>query len=184
MTSEHDHSATQATAPPPPPPQADSPSTPADSSGLSVRHVVSVILALFPGLGHVYNGLYQRGIVLFLLAITSIYLATEEGLMGMAVAFVWLFNIIDAYRQASLIELGHGPDLGVQDARNAPPAGQFAMIGGGALFVLGFLLLLDHTFDYDIDRVWEYWPVAPLAIGAWLMIGAFLQWKKSRASAD
>ncbi|MYD22270.1 MAG: hypothetical protein F4X04_08520 [Holophagales bacterium] len=179
MMTEPDQAASQTPGEAPPPP----PGASASQRGLTARHVVSVVLALFPGLGHVYNGLYQRGIVLFLLAVTSIYLATEEGLMGMVVAFVWLFNIIDAYRQASLIEQGHGPDLGVQDAAKAPPAGQLALLGGAGLFVLGFLLLLDHTFGYDMDRVWEFWPLGLLAVGAWLMIGAYLQWRRNRPEA-
>ena len=166
--------------PPPPPPQA-----PASSQGgITARHVVSVILAAFPGLGHIYNGLYQRGIVLFLLAIGAIYLATEEGLMGMVVAFVWLFNIIDAYRQASLIERGHGADLGLQDAPKPPATSQLGLLAGAGLFVIGFLALLDHTFGYDIDRVWEFWPLGLLAAGAWLMIGAFQQWRRNQTETE
>ena len=163
-------------APPPPPAPAQ--------GGLTARHVVSVILALFPGLGHIYNGLYQRGIVLFLLAVGSIYLATEEGVMGMVVAFVWLFNIIDAYRQATLIELGHGTDLGLQDAPKPPANGQLGLLAGAGLFVIGFLALLDHTFGYDIDRMWEFWPLGLLAAGAWLMIGAYRQWRRNQAEAE
>ena len=167
-------------APPPPPPPGPAPS----QGGLTARHVVSVILALFPGLGHIYNGLYQRGIVLFLLAVGSIYLATEEGVMGMVVAFVWLFNIIDAYRQATLIELGHTTDLGLQDAPKPPANGQLGLLAGAGLFLIGFLALLDHTFGYDIDRVWEFWPLGLLAAGAWLMIGAYRQWRRNQAEAE
>ena len=165
-------------APPPPPP----PSTPGQG-GLTTRHVVSVILALFPGLGHIYNGLYQRGIVLFLLAVGSIYLATEEGVMGMVVAFVWLFNIIDAYRQATLIERGYATDLGLQDTPKPPANGQLGLLAGAGLFIIGFLALLDYTFGFDIDRVWEFWPLGLLAAGAWLMIGAYRQWLRNRDEA-
>ena len=174
---------------PPPPPRtgtdhAPSPPPPAAAhGGLTTRHVVSVILALFPGLGHIYNGLYQRGIVLFLLAVGSIYLATEEGVMGMVVAFVWLFNIIDAYRQASLIERGYATDLGLQDTPKPPANGQLGLLGGAGLFIIGFLALLDYTFGYDIDRVWEFWPLGLLAAGAWLMIGAYRQWLRNRDEA-
>ena len=35
-----------------------------------------------------------------------------------------------------------------------------------------------------MDRVWEFWPVGLLAVGAWLMIGAYLQWRRSRAEAE
>ncbi len=167
---------TDQTPPPPPPPAAA-------QGGLTTRHVVSVILALFPGLGHIYNGLYQRGIVLFLLAVGSIYLATEEGVMGMVVAFVWLFNIIDAYRQATLIERGYATDLGLQDTPKPPANGQLGLLAGAGLFVIGFLALLDYTFGYDIDRVWEFWPLGLLAAGAWLMIGAYRQWLRNRDEA-
>ncbi len=178
-----------ADVPPPPPTSADrKPTTPPPpptraQGGLTARHVVSVILALFPGLGHIYNGLYQRGIVLFLLAVGSIYLATEEGVMGMVVAFVWLFNIIDAYRQASLIELGYATDPGLQDAPNPPANGQLGLLAGAGLFLVGFLALLDYTFGYDIDRVWEFWPLGLLAAGAWLMFGAYRQWRRGRDEA-
>ena len=167
---------TDQTSPPPPPPTST-------QGSLTTRHVISVILALFPGLGHIYNGLYQRGIVLFLLAVGSIYLATEEGVMGMVVAFVWLFNIIDAYRQASLIERGFATDLGLQDAPKPPANGQLGLLAGAGLFIIGFLALLDYTFGYDIDRVWEYWPLGLLAAGAWLMIGAYRQWLRNRDEA-
>ena len=163
--------------PPPPPPPAPA------QGGLTIRHVVSVILALFPGLGHIYNGLYQRGIVLFLLAVGSIYLATEEGVMGMVVAFVWLFNIIDAYRQASLIERGYATDLGLQDTPKPPANGQLGLLAGAGLFIIGFLALLDYTFGYDIDRVWEFWPLGLLATGAWLMVSAYRQWRRGRDEA-
>lgn len=178
------------TPPPPPPTGADQtpppPQTPPASAqtGLTTRHVISVILALFPGLGHIYNGLYQRGIVLFLLAVGAIYLATEEGVMGMVVAFVWLFNIIDAFRQASLIERGYATDLGLQDTPKAPANGQLGLLAGGGLFVIGFLALLDYTFGYDIDRVWEFWPLGLLAAGAWLMVGAYRQWRRGKDEAE
>ena len=176
-----------ADAPPPPQAGADQTSPPppptSTQGSLTTRHVISVILALFPGLGHIYNGLYQRGIVLFLLAVGSIYLATEEGVMGMVVAFVWLFNIIDAYRQASLIERGFATDLGLQDAPKPPANGQLGLLAGAGLFIIGFLALLDYTFGYDIDRVWEYWPLGLLAAGAWLMIGAYRQWLRNRDEA-
>lgn len=199
MTSEHerhqsqsDHTdtagqKTASAANPPPPPRTGADQTPpppptatAVQGGLTTRHVISVILSFFPGLGHIYNGLYQRGIVLFLLAVGSIYLATEEGVMGMVVAFVWLFNIIDAYRQASLIERGYATDLGLQDTPKPPANGQLGLLAGAGLFIIGFLALLDYTFGYDIDRVWEFWPLGLLAAGAWLMVGAYRQWRRNR----
>ncbi len=186
MTAEIDHStnepsAAEAPAGPPPPPAGTNPPAPARAPGrITTRHVLTVILALLPGLGHVYNGLYQRGIKFFLVALAAIYLATEVGLAGMAVAFVWLFNVIDAYRQADLLEQGRGPDSGVQDEARTTPDSQFGFLWGAAFFVVGFLFLLDHTFGYDMEDVMDFWPVGLLAIGAWLMINAWSQWRRRR----
>lgn len=190
MTETHQNTAGPAAGraadpPPPPGPAAAEPSSPPPAAGqITSRHVVTVILALLPGLGHLYNGLYMRGIKFFLAALAVVYLATEVGLAGMAVAFVWLFNIIDAYRQATLIERGHVPDLGVHDEATVAPEGRSGLLWGMGFFVVGFLLLLDHTFGYDMDRVWEFWPVGLLAIGAWLTIGAWLQWRRKLAESQ
>ena len=104
--------------------------------------------------------------------------------MGMVVAFVWLFNIIDAYRQASLIERGYATDLGLQDTPKPPANGQLGLLAGAGVFIIGFLALLDYTFGYDIDRVWEFWPLGLLVAGAWLMVGAYRQWRRGRDEAE
>jgi len=65
---------------------------------------LAAFLSLFPGLGNVYNGLYMRGITFFLVIVSLIAIVVENHpLFGMAIAFFWLFNVIDAYRQAALI---------------------------------------------------------------------------------
>ena len=67
---------------------------------------------VLPGLGNVYNGLIQRGLMTFLLAISLLFTAaqSQEGpilaLLVPSMIFTWLFGIIDAARQAGLINYG------------------------------------------------------------------------------
>ncbi len=57
-------------------------------------------LSLFPGMGNVYNGLYLRGVTFFLI-VGGLIGAVESGapeIFGFAIAFFWIFNVLDAYR--------------------------------------------------------------------------------------
>ncbi len=188
MTAENQHApaetAGSAPQPPPPPPPPEAPAASAPTGPIAGRHLVTVLLALLPGLGHVANGLYLRGIKFFLVALAAVYLATEVGLAGMAVAFVWLFNVIDAWRQATLIEQGQRPDAGLADGAKPVTPVQAGLFWGGGIFLLGFLLLLDHTLGFEMRRVWEFWPLGLLVAGGWLMVGALLQRRRDRAAQD
>jgi TM2 domain-containing membrane protein YozV len=69
---------------------------------------LAALLSAFPGLGNIYNGLYLRGITFFLLIVSLIGITMRgHDLFGMAIAFFWLFNVIDSYRQATLINYGY-----------------------------------------------------------------------------
>src|ERR1700759_4161627 len=78
---------------------------------------LAALLSLFPGMGNIYNGLYLRGMTFFIVVASLIGLVVHGGhdLFGFAIAFFWLFNIIDAYRQATLINYGYAQDLGLLD---------------------------------------------------------------------
>ena len=61
-----------------------------------------------PGLGQVYVGYYQRGFIHVLVAATIITLLANGAadalipLLGLFLGFFWLYNMVDAYRRASL----------------------------------------------------------------------------------
>ena len=131
------------------------------------------VLSLFPGAGNIYNGLYMRGVTFFVLAASAIYMTNNHGeLWGLAIAFIWIFNVLDAWRQANLINLGYSTDLGISDQ---PPSGAFGnggLIGGVALFLFGLLAALEIYLEVDMDRVFKLWPVALMVLGAWFVISA------------
>src|SRR5260221_2314510 len=66
-------------------------------------------LSIFPGLGHLYLGLYQRAFA-FAGAFCLLIFFNSHGriavLSGPATAFLWFFAIIDAVRQAKAINRG------------------------------------------------------------------------------
>ena len=134
--------------------------------------ILAGLLSGFPGLGNLYNGLYLRGVTFFLIVLSLIRLTDEHGLFGFALAFFWLFNMIDAYRQATLINWGVAQDLGLKDAPARPAGAQAGLAAGFILFAIGLIALLERYVAIDIDWVFELWPVALMLIGAWIVVGA------------
>jgi hypothetical protein len=133
--------------------------------------VLAAILSLFPGVGNVYNGLYMRGVTLFLIVASLIAIVTEgrHPLFGLGIAFFWIFNVIDAYRQATLINYGYAQDLGLLDLPRHPRASQGGVVAGVLLTLVGVCAIGERYFNLDLDRVLDLWPFALVAIGAWLV---------------
>jgi hypothetical protein len=137
---------------------------------------LAALLSLFPGMGNIYNGLYMRGLTFFLVIVSMIGItASGRGheLFGMAVAFFWLFNVIDAYRQATLINYGYAQDLGLLDMPKVPRAGQGGLVAGILITLVGIASLLDRYTILNYDWFFELWPFALLALGLWLVVASF-----------
>ncbi len=165
--------------PQPPPPPAPAAGPVRKSPGLAA------FLALFPGLGHLYNGLYTRGAAFFAAFVASILL-TADGHWGFAfvIAFTYLFNILDAYRQAQLINYGYATDLGLADRPAQAKPGQGGLAIGIVLLVLGLYGLLTEFFYVDLDFLWDLWPFAFLGFGAWLVWSAVRAQRKAAEPED
>ena len=153
-------------APPPTPPAAPAP---AASTPLRKIPILAALLSLFPSAGNIYNGLYVRGITFFLLAAGSIYMAGERGeIWGLAIAFIWIFNVLDSWRQANLINYGYATDLGKSDPPRLP-TGNGGLVGGAAIFLFGLIAAMELYLDFDIDWLFDLWPVYLMALGGWLV---------------
>ena len=142
---------------------------------------IAAVLAAFPGLGSVYNGSYARGIAFFLSILGAMSLADRgSDLWGFGIAFIWLFNVIDAYREARLIRAGLANDLAANRKRavSSPVEG----IGLGVLlFLVGLLSTLD-VLGYDVDWVFDLWPAILMIAGAWFITAAILRLRSERSS--
>jgi hypothetical protein len=132
--------------------------------------VLAATLSLFPGVGNVYNGLYMRGVAFFLTIATLITMVVRgHALFGLAIAFFWIFNIIDAYRQATLINYGYAQDLGLVDLPSHPRASQGGVAAGVLLTLIGVCAIGERYFNLDLDRLFDLWPFALVAVGGWLV---------------
>ena len=165
----------QPQAPPPPqvlpPPSVPAYAAPRRSPG------VAAILAGFPGLGHLYLGLYQRGMAFFIAFAASIWLA-EHSDLGILIPFIWFFNVIDAYRQA--VSINQCCDTGIMPEPVKLPTSRGSLGFGAFLLVLGLLLLYNQFYPLDLTFLVDWWPLALVLAGAYLLVKHFIEQKKQR----
>lgn len=133
--------------------------------------VAAIFSLMMPGLGHVYLGLYQRALTFFLvwLAIFSTLVNTHDGpelgLLIPLMIFVALFNVFDAYRQASLAMWGEPEELRAV----ARSRGKNNLAMGIALVAVGTYGLLRRYFDLDLSFLLDHWYLIVIVVGGWLI---------------
>lgn len=173
-------------------------------SGAGPHPAVAGILAgFFPfGVGAVYTGQYAKGLahlVTFTLLVWGESVIHNDGLntiLGLGIAFFYVYQIIDAVRSAHAIRSGQTPPdpFGLGQAFGAselfheksiavrpqavgqpayvpvepPPAASKVPTAAVILIGLGLIFLL-HTTDlwyFNIDRLW---PLILIGLGGWLL---------------
>jgi TM2 domain-containing membrane protein YozV len=151
--------------PPLPPPSPRTPQSPlVKSPGLAL-----VLSAVFPGIGQVYNGQPAKAFVFFFGFVGSIYGVADISPFPFAflIPFVYFFNIIDAYRSATLLNArAAGGALPEEDVVESPA-------WGFSLIALGVLLLLNNIGWLNLAALQRYWPVLLVAAGAVFVWGSF-----------
>ncbi len=185
----------------PPPVQGFVSSTPiAPMSGVGPHPAVAGILAaFFPfGVGAVYTGQYAKGLAHLLIfvgliwGLSSGHMGGFEPVLGIAMGFFVVYQIIDAVRSANAIRIGQAPPdpfgfsrtFGISDpipATSSPagtsaplppiegtrsgkvPTAAVVLIGLGALF----LLQTAGVFEFNVERIW---PLFLIGLGIWLFI--------------
>jgi TM2 domain-containing membrane protein YozV len=142
-------------APPPPLPQAAyMPAVPVKAAR---SPVVALILSLFPGLGQMYNGQIIKALVFFFTWAGCIWLATDDWHFGIIIPFVYLTNLVDAWRTASYLANRPNPAFEFEEKLESPAWG----IG---LIALGAVLLMHNLGWLQLWSLGRYWPL--LLIGA------------------
>ena len=150
---------------------------------------LAMVLSLMPGLGQVYLGYYQQGFV-NILVVASIIAALARGvpfyvqpLLGIFLAFFWLYNLVDAGRRASFHNqalAGLGPLEMPEDLKLYRSRGSIA--GGIALIAVGLLFFAHTRFGISLDWLEQWWPVALVLMGAYLLYRAYCEHKKETGS--
>ncbi|MEM1177900.1 MAG: hypothetical protein AAGM22_06130 [Acidobacteriota bacterium] len=140
--------------------------------------VAGLLSAVLPGLGNVYNGLFQRGLMTFLLGISLLFTASSSdqgpilALLVPSMLFTWLFGIIDAVRQAGLINYGV-TETDLPTAKAQSGSGGLAI--GVAFFLIGAYGLFSQVFEIDLSVLIDYWYVLLMAFGGWLIYQSMQQ---------
>jgi len=136
----------------------------------------AVVLALMPGLGHVYVGYYREAfrniavVCVILTMLSTNMLHRVEPPMVMFLFFFVLFNLVDAGRRASLYNQaldGLRPMDLPEDMALTP--GRGSLVGGVALVALGLVFFLNTMFGVSLEWLGRWWPIAFVAGGAWLI---------------
>jgi len=166
--------AAQAAAPPPQQPAPLPPAAPAPVIPVRRSPGLAVVLSCFPGLGHLYLGLYQRAVMVFLAFFIPIWLDHHGGDIGVLAAFAWFFALIDAYRQAQFLNAGLEPDGGPAAVRTRKV--RHGNLGFGIfLLLVGVFLLYNQFYPVDFSFMQDWWPLLLVLVGAYLMASHFIE---------
>lgn len=139
--------------------------------------LAGVLAGFFPfGIGQVYNRQYLKGLVFMLTFAFLIWATSSSGdtlgpILGLSIAFFYVYQIIDAVRAAHAIRMGQPvPDpLGIEAAlggreaswSNTAPVGAIILIGLGCLFLI-------HNFGFFNFHIGQWWPLVLVGLGVWM----------------
>lgn len=141
-------------------------------------------LSLIPGVGQVFVGYYKLGFlhnIVFGGTIMLIVIVIDSPLdallpiLSIFPAFFFVYNIVDAGRRAAFSNLALDGVDGIElpdDMNFELPSVGGSIAGGVALMVLGGVLLSNTLFDISLAWVEDWWPSAPIAFGAYLVVKA------------
>ena len=143
------------------------------SRGSGPNPAIAGILSILPGLGAVYCGEVMRGVMQIAVYAALIYALANFGgglepVFGLAIAFWYIYQIIDSVRLARAKQMGvPAPDpfgLSSPDwAASFRPTGKGLPSGAMFLIFVGFLFLLGNVFSYHI--VSKGWPLILVYLG-------------------
>ena len=139
--------------------------------------ILASVLSCVPGLGQIYIGYYAVGFIHAAVVVSLIGLSATNvfgdasPILGLGALFFMLYNIIDAGRRAAFY------NLRVQGMDDLPLPGDLPTAGSGGsglfgviLVVVGVIALTNTAFGLSLSWVEDWWPVAPIGVGAYLLV--------------
>lgn len=141
--------------------------------------MLAAVLSLMPGLGQVFLGYTRLGfihagtIAVFISLMSSNRLGLLEPAVGIFMAFFWLYNLVDAYRRALLLNEAisrmETPEL--PDGFGAVSFGG-RLAAGIVLIFVGMLALLNLRFNISLAWLEQWWPAGLVLLGVYLVARA------------
>ena len=121
---------------------------------------------LFPGLGAVYNGQYNKALIhivvfaAFILGLSSDMDGGMKAVFGILLAGFIFYMAFDAMRTAQSKQRGETPADPLESWSKNRPVGPIILIVLGAIFLL-------NNFDwFPFYRLVRFWPLILIAVGA------------------
>jgi Domain of unknown function (DUF5668) len=142
----------------PPPAPVRSPSNPG----------IAFVLGLFPGLGAVYNGEYNKALIhIVVFAAMIVGLSSDIGdgadvALSLLLAGFVLYMAFDAMRTAKARSLGEASTDPLESWSKNRPIGPIILIALGALF------LLNNFNWFPFYRIGRLWPMVLIGVGVML----------------
>jgi hypothetical protein len=126
---------------------------------------VAFFLGLFPGLGAVYNGEYNKALI-HIVAFAAIIVGLSSDLgdggaltLSLLLAGFVLYMAFDAMRTAKAKSLGESTNDPLEAWSKNRPAGPIILIALGVLFLL-------NNFDwFPFHFIWRLWPLILIGVG-------------------
>ena len=138
---------------------------------------VALALGFIPGVGAIYNGEFAKALIYIIIfgglisLMDSPAMRGVEPLLGMLLAAFYIYMPIEAYQTAKRRAAGLGAPAGAGwEMFGVGNSGKATPIGPLVLIVLGVLFLLNTLDFFPMHYVWRFWPVALIALGAWLLM--------------
>ncbi len=133
--------------------------TPTPSRPNQKKPVVALVLSVFPGLGHVYNGQIAKGMTFFAIWLGAFYAAIEVGPLPwiFVMIFAYLYNLVDAWRSAVLLA-ARAEGAPEEDVEDSP-------LWGAVLLGLGAVLLLNNVGWLRLVDLQRFWPALLIVAG-------------------
>ena len=126
---------------------------------------VAFFLGLFPGLGAVYNGEYNKALIHVVVFIALVVGASSdagdatEPALGLMIAGFVLYMAFDAMRTAQAKNKGETLSDPLESWSTNRPIGPMILIGLGVIFLL-------HNFNiFPFWRFWRLWPLVLIGVG-------------------
>jgi hypothetical protein len=138
--------------------------------------VAGILAGFFPfGVGAVYCSQYAKGLAHLIIFVMLIFASDHAGrwdfVFGIAIAFFYVYQIIDAVRTARALQEGQPPPdpYGLAQTFSMGERGEYKSIPAVAIILIGLgVLFLLHTmniFEFGIDR---FWPLLLIFFGGWM----------------
>jgi len=152
--------------------------------------LLAAFLSLIPGMGQIYVGYYRRGFVTAAVLLVCMFIGSSmhgdlAPVFTLSAVFVWVFNVIDAGRMAAMYNLAITGNyaMTMPDDLKFPRLGG-SIVGGVLLLLFGGIALSNTAFGYPLDWLEDWWPVFPVALGAYLLLRGVVDAVGERKSLD